>query len=103
MARSKEKAALPQIHHCSCHRFRADPDAKCLAELALADCWTTWRQHHYRGHKASIAFHYGWRKEKAADEETLFLLKQLSFNPDIEKAKAAFGQAPSIEIRRPRT
>jgi hypothetical protein len=35
----------------------------------------------------------------AADEQTLFLLKQLSFDPDIEKARAKFERAQKVEER----
>jgi hypothetical protein len=41
----------------------------------------------------------GERQEKTADEQTLFLLKQLSFDPDIEKARAEFEKAQKVEER----
>ena len=39
------------------------------------------------------------KQEKTADEQTLFLLKQLSFDPDIEKARAEFEKAQKVEER----
>jgi hypothetical protein len=39
----------------------------------------------------------GEKQEQAADEQTLFLLKQLSFDPDIEKARAEFERAQKVE------
>jgi len=41
----------------------------------------------------------GEDQEKAADHATLFLLKQLSFDPDVEKAKAEFERAQGVEER----
>ena len=41
----------------------------------------------------------GEKQEQAADEQTLFLLKQLSFDPDIEKARAEFDRAQKVEER----
>jgi hypothetical protein len=41
----------------------------------------------------------GEKQEQAADEETLFLLKQLSFDPDIEKARTEFRKAQELEER----
>jgi hypothetical protein len=39
----------------------------------------------------------GEKQEKVADEATVALLSKLPFNSDIEKAKAAFAQAQSVE------
>jgi hypothetical protein len=39
----------------------------------------------------------GENQEKAADEETLVLLKRFSRNPAIEKAKAEFDRAQKVE------
>jgi hypothetical protein len=39
----------------------------------------------------------GENQEKAADEETLVLLKRFSRNPDIEKARAEFERAQKVE------
>jgi hypothetical protein len=39
----------------------------------------------------------GEEQEKAADKETLVLLKRFSGNPDIEKAKAEFERAQKVE------
>jgi hypothetical protein len=39
----------------------------------------------------------GEKQEKVADEATVALLTKLPFNSDIEKAKAAFDQAQSVE------
>ena len=39
----------------------------------------------------------GEKQEKAADEQMLFLLKQLSFDTDIEKARAEFDRAQKVE------
>jgi hypothetical protein len=41
----------------------------------------------------------GEDQEKAADEETLVLLKRFSGNPGVEKAKAEFGRAQEVEER----
>jgi hypothetical protein len=41
----------------------------------------------------------GENQEHAADEATAYLLKQLSFDPDVEKAKAKFDQAQSVEAK----
>jgi hypothetical protein len=41
----------------------------------------------------------GEDQEKAADKETLVLLKRFSGNPDIEKAKAEFERARKVEER----
>ena len=41
----------------------------------------------------------GEDQEKAADKETLVLLKRLSGNPAIEKAKAEFDRAQKVEER----
>jgi hypothetical protein len=41
----------------------------------------------------------GEQEEKVADEATLALLTKLPFNSDLEKAKAAFAQAQSVEER----
>jgi hypothetical protein len=41
----------------------------------------------------------GEKQEKAADEATVALLTKLPFNSDIEKARAAFGQAQAVEDR----
>ncbi|HKM58750.1 MAG TPA: hypothetical protein VJX28_08380 [Chthoniobacterales bacterium] len=39
----------------------------------------------------------GEKQEQAADEATPFLLKQLSFDPDTEKARAEFERAQKVE------
>jgi hypothetical protein len=39
----------------------------------------------------------GEKQEAVADEATVALLRKLSGNSDIEKAKAAFGQAQTVE------
>jgi hypothetical protein len=39
----------------------------------------------------------GEKQEKVADEATVALLTKLPLNSDVEKAKAAFGQAQSVE------
>jgi hypothetical protein len=41
----------------------------------------------------------GEKQEKVADEATVALLTKLPFNSDLEKAKAAFSQAQSVEER----
>ena len=41
----------------------------------------------------------GEKQEKVADEATAGLLTKLPFNSDLEKAKAAFNQAQSVEER----
>jgi hypothetical protein len=41
----------------------------------------------------------GEKQQKTADEQTLFLLKQLSFDPDIEKARTEFEKAQKVEER----
>ena len=41
----------------------------------------------------------GEDQEKAADKETLVLLKRFSGNPDVEKAKAEFERAQKVEER----
>jgi hypothetical protein len=39
----------------------------------------------------------GEDQEKAADEETLVLLKRFLRNPDVEKARAEFDRAQKVE------
>jgi hypothetical protein len=41
----------------------------------------------------------GEKQEKAADEETLILLRRFSGNFDVEKARAEFGKAQEVEER----
>jgi hypothetical protein len=40
-----------------------------------------------------------WTAEPAADEATLVLLKRLSRNPDVEKARVGFERAQRVEER----
>jgi hypothetical protein len=41
----------------------------------------------------------GEEQQKAADEETAVLLKRLSRNPDVEKARVGFERAQRVEER----
>jgi len=43
----------------------------------------------------------GENQEKVADEQTAVLLKRFSGSPNVQKAKAAFDQAQSVEERFP--